>query len=66
MLVVFDETLLRLPSCLNVHAQLRPNLNKFTSDEYVQFIQQLNSINICGIIRKNESETNVLALEIIE
>ncbi|CAF0885738.1 unnamed protein product [Rotaria sp. Silwood1] len=64
MLVVFDETLLRLPSCLNVHAQLRPNLNKFTSDEYVQFIQQLNSINICGIIRKNESETNVLALAI--
>ncbi|CAF3237498.1 unnamed protein product [Rotaria sp. Silwood2] len=64
MLVVFDETLLRLPSCLNVHTQLHSHLNKYTSDEYVQFIQQLNHINICGIIRKNESETIVLALAV--
>ncbi|CAF1214268.1 unnamed protein product [Rotaria sordida] len=64
MFVVFDESLLRLPSCLAVHAQLRPNLNKFTSDDYVQYIQQLPDIHICGIIRKNETETIVLALAI--
>ena len=27
IIVPFDETLLRLPSCLAVHSQLRPNLN---------------------------------------
>jgi GNAT superfamily N-acetyltransferase len=61
MFVPFDETILRLPSCLAVHAQLRPNLTKFTTEDYVQFIQQLH---ICGIIRKTGSETTVLALAV--
>ncbi len=61
MIVPFDETLLRLPSCLAVHAQLRSNLKKFTSEEYVQFIGKLH---VCGIIRKIESETIVLALAV--
>ncbi|CAF3288139.1 unnamed protein product [Rotaria socialis] len=57
--VSFDETVLRLASCLSVHAQLRPNLSKLTSEDYVQ---HLNGLHICGIIRKFESETTVLAL----
>jgi len=61
MIVPFDETLLRLPSCLAVHAQLRSNLKKFTSEEYVQFIGKLH---VCGIIRKIGSETIVLALAV--
>ena len=65
VLVPLDETLLRLPSCLTLHAQLRPNLSKFTSQEYVQFInRQTNQLNICGIIRKTELETIVLALAV--
>ncbi|CAF0889632.1 unnamed protein product [Adineta steineri] len=60
--VRFDENLLRLPSCLAVHAQLHPNLIKFTCEEYVKYIQQFHELNICGIIRKNEAETTVLAL----
>ncbi|CAF1575337.1 unnamed protein product [Rotaria magnacalcarata] len=59
--VSFDETLLRLPSCLSVHAQLRPNLSKLTSEDYVQ---HSNGLHICGIIRKFESETTVLALAV--
>ena len=65
VLVPFDETILRLPSCLTLHTRLRPNLSKFTSEEYVQFInRQINQLNICGIIRKTESETIVLALAV--
>jgi GNAT superfamily N-acetyltransferase len=64
IVVAFDETLFRLPSCLTVHAQLRSNLSKFTSEDYVQYIQQLNQPHICGIIRKTESETIVLALAV--
>jgi GNAT superfamily N-acetyltransferase len=58
IIVPFDETLLRLPSCSAVHSQLR----KFPSEDYVKTIQQSNQSHICGIIRKNESETIVLAL----
>jgi GNAT superfamily N-acetyltransferase len=61
IIVPFNETLLRLPSCLAVHAQLRSNLNKFTSEDYVQYLQQLH---VCGILRKTESETKVLALAV--
>jgi len=61
IIVPFNETLLRLPSCLAVHAQLRSNLNKFTSEDYVKYLQQLH---VCGILRKTESETKVLALAV--
>lgn len=59
--VPFNETIFRLPSCLNVHKQFRSNLNKFTLEDYLQFIQELN---VCGIIRKTESETVVLGLAV--
>jgi hypothetical protein len=36
-------------------------LNKFTSEDYVQYLQQLH---VCGILRKTESETKVLALAV--
>lgn len=61
IIVPLDETLFRLPSCLTVHAQLRSNLTKFTSEDYLQFIRELN---VCGIVRKNESETVVLGLAV--
>jgi len=61
IIVRFDENLLRLPSCLTVHAQLHSNLTKFTSEDYLQFVQQLH---VCGIIRKTEAETKVLALAV--
>jgi GNAT superfamily N-acetyltransferase len=61
IIVRFDENLLRLPSCLTVHAQLHSNLTKFTSEDYLQFVQQLH---VCGIIRKTEGETKVLALAV--
>lgn len=64
MFVPFDETILRLPSCLAVHAQLRRNLTKFTTEDYVQYIQQFSQVRVCGIIRKTESETTVLALAV--
>jgi len=64
MFVPFDETILRLPSCLAVHAQLRHNLTKFTSEDYVQFIRQFSQLHICGFIRKTGSETTVLALAV--
>lgn len=59
--VPFNETIFRLPSCLNVHKQFRSNLNKFTLEDYLQFIRELN---VCGIIRKTESETVVLGLAV--
>jgi hypothetical protein len=59
MLVSSDETLLRLPSRLAVYTQLHPNLTKVTSEDYVQFIQKLTQLHICGIIRKTELETTV-------
>lgn len=60
-LIPFDENLVRLPSCLSLHAQLRPNLNRLAPDEY---IHQLNDSHISGIIRKTESGTEVLALAV--
>jgi GNAT superfamily N-acetyltransferase len=59
IIVPFDETLLRLPSSLALHAQLRPNLTNFTSEDYLQLTQQLH---VCGIIRKTGFETTVVAL----
>ncbi|CAF0714739.1 unnamed protein product [Adineta steineri] len=64
-IVSFDENILQLPSCLAIHAQLRPSLNRFELKDYVDHIQKLcqtNQSHICGIIRKNQSETIVLAL----
>lgn len=58
-IVSFDSNLLRLPSCLTVHAQLRSNLSKFTLEDYLQFTLNLH---LYGIVRKTESETVVLAL----
>jgi GNAT superfamily N-acetyltransferase len=65
IIVPFDDNLIRLPSCLAIHIQLRPNLNKFTSKTYAEFIQNLcqtNQSHICGIIRKTQSEIIILAL----
>jgi len=65
IIVSFDENLLRLPSCLTIHTQLRPNLNRFTPKDYADFMQKLCQTNqscVCGIIRKNQSETIILAL----
>ena len=59
VIVPFDKNLLRLPSCLAIHKQLRSNLNQFTPNDYSEFIQKLcqtNQSRICGIIRKNQSE----------
>jgi GNAT superfamily N-acetyltransferase len=65
IIIPFDETILRLPSCLAIHSQLRPSLNQFTSKDYVDLMQKLcqtGQSHLCGIIRKNQSETIVLAL----
>ncbi|UJR15006.1 hypothetical protein I4U23_001983 [Adineta vaga] len=62
--VPFDETILRLPSCLTVHAQLHDHLSKFTSKDYVKYIQEFPRLHVCGIIRKTESETTVIAVAV--
>lgn len=57
-IVPFDEAILRLPSCVALHAQLRSNLAALTSDEYAK----LDRAHVCGIVRKTDSETTVIAL----
>ncbi|UJR31667.1 hypothetical protein I4U23_019148 [Adineta vaga] len=64
-IIPFDETIFRLPSCLTVHQQLRPNLKQLTLEDYADHMQKLcqtKQSRICGIIRQNQSETIVLAL----
>lgn len=51
----FDSNVVRLPSCLRVHAQLRSDLSKFSLEDYLQLTQDLH---LCGIVRDKE----VLAL----
>lgn len=65
IIVPFDDNLLQLPSCLNIHLQLRPNLNQFIPQTYADYIQKLcqtKQSQICGIIRKNSSDIIILAL----
>jgi hypothetical protein len=57
IIIPFDETILRLPSCLAIHGQVRPSLNQSTSKDYVDHIQKLcqtDQSHLCGIIRKNQ------------
>ena len=54
-IVQFDRTILRLPSCQSLHAQLRSNLRELSTEEYLQLVQ---SSNLCGIVR----ETRIIAL----
>jgi len=65
IIVPFDDDLLRLPTCLTIHTQLRSNLNQLTSNDYAELIQKLCQINqshLCGIVRKTQSEIVILAL----
>ena len=62
--IPFDETILCLPSCIAVHAQLHPHLLKFTSNDYVQYFQKHPQLHVCGILSKTESETTVIALAV--
>ncbi|CAF1204076.1 unnamed protein product [Adineta ricciae] len=65
IIIPFDENIVRLPSCLTVHKQLRFGLNQFTTEEYASLMQKLcetKQSRICGIVRKDGLETIVLAL----
>ena len=60
--VPFDANVFRLPSCRLLHGQLRPGLNEFTADTYVQYLQERPKLYLCGIVRKAASESRVLAI----
>ena len=62
IVVPFDENVLRSPSCQSIHAQLRPSLNEFTTDAYVQYLQEKSQLHLCGILRKTASDSRILAV----
>lgn len=55
MIVQFDRRILQLPSCQDLHAQLRRNLRELSTNDYVKSVQ---ASNLCGIVR----ETSIVAL----
>lgn len=61
----FDDAILRLPSCLAVHRQVRSQLQQYTSENYVALIGKFcetKQSRICGILRNSSGEREVLAL----
>lgn len=64
-IVDFDETHLRLPSCRQVHSQLRSQFDRLTSDDYVEYFQRKPTMHhFCGIVRQDASDLKVLAVAV--
>lgn len=64
-IVEFDANTLRLPSCVAVHAQLRPDLKQLSPQAYADHMQELcrtKQSHVCGILGGDPSASVVLAL----
>ncbi|UJR06550.1 hypothetical protein I4U23_010833 [Adineta vaga] len=64
---VDNRDFLLLPSCVAIHSQLRPILSAFTKSphEYAAYIEQLcqsSGSHVCLILRREMSDTFVVAL----
>ena len=65
IILPFDDQILQLPSCLTVHRQIRPTLQSWTANEYLDCCREIcqsKQSQLCGIVHRDGEDRQVIGL----